>query len=279
MRTKLFLVAAICLTLVLGSTTRSVHAGLTTVPDDHIQTVHKALKMCSAPQARDRRITVRGYYRSGPETAGPVAVLGALFDSDAVTLNAALPWNLTRYQGLTFFISNRDPLLQSTLFDHATAEIAPHSRLVIGGLLHCLGPQSFLQPEQLRIARLPWPPRPVPVLKQILTVHNAFKLCIKHPAAQYTVTILGFFARGLYFGPGDIALGALFDHPVEGLDVANNDGWVPLQGLRTVIPGAVDRIGKVGDRQTVLAAGRLQCLNSYLAVRTIAPEVPLASNR
>ncbi len=275
MRTKLFLVAAICLTLVLGSTTRSVHAGLTPVPDEHIQTVHEALKMCSAPQARDRRITVRGYYRNGPETAGPAAVLGALFDSDTVPLDAALPWNLTRYHGLTFFILNRDPFLQ----DPRLPPIATHSRLVISGRLHCLGPQSILQPKQLRIAGLPWPPRPVPVLKQILTVHNAFKLCIKHPAAQYTVTILGFFARGLYFGPGDIVLGALFDHPVEGLDVANNDGWVPLQGLRTVIPGAVDRIGKVGDRQTVLAAGRLQCLNSYLAVRTIAPEVPLASNR
>lgn len=275
MRTKLFLVAAICLTLVLGSTTRSVHAGLTPVPDEHIQTVHEALKMCSAPQARDRRITVRGYYRNGPETAGPAAVLGALFDSDTVPLDAALPWNLTRYHGLTFFILNRDPFLQ----DPRLPPIAKHSRLVISGRLHCLGPQSILQPKQLRIAGLPWPPRPVPVLKQILTVHNAFKLCIKHPAAQYTVTILGFFARGPYFGPGDIVLGALFDHPVEGLDVANNDGWVPLQGLRTVIPGAVDRIGKVGDRQTVLAAGRLQCLNSYLAVRTIAPEVPLASNR
>lgn len=275
MRTKMPLVAAICLALVLGSTTRSVQAGFAPLPVEHIQTVHESLKMCSVPQARDRRITVRGYYRNGPETAGPVAVLGALFDSDAVPLDAALLWNLTRYHGLTFFISNRDPQTRNPLLP----PVAPHSRLVIGGLLHCLGPQSFLQPKQLRIARLPWPPRPVPVLKQILTVHNAFKLCIEHPAAQYTVTILGFFARGLYFGPGDIALGALFDHPVEGLDVANNDGWVPLQGLRTVIPGAVDRIGKVGDRQTVLAAGRLQCLNSYLAVRTIAPEVPLASNR
>jgi len=276
MPTKLFLMATICLTLVLGSTSPSVHAAFAQAPVEHIQTVREALKLCALPQASDRRITVRGYYRDGPETAGPVAILGALFDSDAVPLDAALPWNLTQYHGLTFFISNRDPLLQNPLFDHATSEIATHSRLVISGLLHCLGPQSYLQPKQLRLAGSPWPPHPVPVLKQILTVHNALKLCSKHPVARFTVTILGFFARGLYFGPSDIVLGALFDHPVEGLDVANNDGWAPLHGLRTVIPGAVDRIGKVGDRQTVLAAGRLQCSNAYLAVRAISPEIPPA---
>ena len=278
MRTKLFLVAAICLTLVLGSTTRSVHAGLTPVPDEHIQTVHEALKMCSAPQARDRRITVRGYYRNGPETAGPAAVLGALFDSDTVPLDAALPWNLTRYHGLTFFILNRDPFLQ----DPRLPPIATHSRLVISGRLHCLGPQNYLQPKQLRIAGSPWPPHPVGVLKQILTVHNAFKLCTKHPAAQYTVTILGFFAMGLDFGPDDIVLGALFDHPVQGLDVANNYGWVPLHGLRTVIPGRVVRVGKVDDRQNVVAVGRLHCGNvvvASLVVRSIAPVLASTPNR
>jgi len=275
MRTKMSLVAAICLALVLGSTTRSVQAGFAPLPVEHIHTVHEALKLCSAPQARDRRITVRGYYRSGPETAGPVAVLGALFDSDAVHADAALPWNLTRYHGLTFFISNRDPLLQNPLLP----PVAPHSRLVSGGLLHCLGRQSYLQPKQLRLAGSPWPPHPVGVLKQILTVHNALKLCTKHPAAQYMVTILGFFARGLHFGPGDIVLGALFDHPVQGLDVANNYGWVPLHGLRTVIPGRVVRKGKVNDRQNVVAAGRLHCADAFLAVQTIAPALAPTPNR
>jgi len=278
MRTKMSLVSAICLTLVLGSTSPSVHAAFAQAPVEHIQTVREALKLCALPQASDRRITVRGYYRDGPETAGPVAVLGALFDRDTVPLDAALPWNVTRYHGLTFFISNRDLLLHNPLFDHVTSAIATHSRLVISGLLHCLGPQSLLQPKQLRLAGSPWPPHPVPVLKQILTVHNALKLCTKHPAARYTVTILAFFARGLYFGPGDIALGALFDRPVEGLDVANNYGWIPLRGLRTVIPGGVDRAGKVGDRQNVVAAGRLQCANAFLAVRSIAPALAPASH-
>jgi len=195
-----------------------------------------------------------------------------------VPLDAALPWNLTQYHGLTFFISNRDPLLQNPLLDRAASELAPHKRLIISGLLHCLGPQSYLQPKQLRLAGSPWPLHPVPVLKQILTVHNALKLCIKHPAARYTVTILAFFARGLYFGPGDIVLGALFDRPVEGLDVANNYGWIPLRGLRTVIPGGVDRAGKVGDRQNVVATGRLQCANAFLAVRSIAPALAPASH-
>jgi len=282
MRTKMSLVSAICLTLVLGSTTRSVHASFAPVPDEHLQTVHGALKLCSAPQARDRRITVRGYFRDGSETAGPVAVLGALFDSDAVPADVALSWNLTKYHGLTFSISIRAPLLQNPLFDHVASQIAPHSRLVIGGLLHCLGPQSFLQPKQLRLAGSPWPPHPVGVLKQIMSVHNALKLCTKHPAAQYIVTILGFFARGLDFGPDDIVLGALFDHPVQGLDVANNYGWVPLHGLRTVIPGSVVRAGKVDDRQNVVAVGRLHCGNvvvASLVVQTIAPALAPTPNR
>lgn len=274
MRTKLFLVGAICIALFLGSTSRSAHASFARVPVQHIQTVDEALKLCSAPQAWDRRIAVRGYFRNGPETAGPVAILGALFDSDAAPLDAALPWKLTTYHGLTFFISNRDPLLQNSLLDQAASEIAPHKRLIISGLLHCLGPQSFLQPKQLRIAGSPWPLHPVPVLKQILTVHSALKLCTKHPTKRFTVTILGFFARGLDFGPDNIVLGALFDHPVDGLDVANNYGWVPLHGLRTVIPGSVVRAGKVDDRQNVVAVGRLHCGNvvvASLVVRSIAP--------
>ncbi len=275
MRTKVSLVAALCLAFVLGSTSLGVHASPPPIPAEHIHTVREALKICTSPRAGDRKITARGYFRNGPETAGPVAVLGALFDSDTVPLDAALPWNLTRYHGLTLFISNRGPLTRNPLL----RPIAPRTRLVINGMLHCLGPQSFLQPKQLRIAGSPWPPHPAGVLKQILTVHNAFKLCTKHPAGRYTVTILGFFARGLDFGPSDIVLGALFDHPVQGLDVANNYGWVPLHGLRTVIPGRVVRKGKVNDRQNVVAAGRLHCADAFLAVQTIAPALAPTPNR